>query len=160
VPEVFLSWLREPAGRSRPTLAFRRYLPHEPGYVVPAAEADFAALYSSGGFSEIVLSLTAGPEHGQDWGFLERCAADIIVITGGRSAAGVLEAWHLRVLAKQSSVTSLYRRLRRKIGALCKKGMRHRDTGTQYPDLFWHSPAAPFELRRSLADAHSVYVGA
>lgn len=104
--------------------------------------------YNEGGYNKIYVSKGKTPSKPQDWSFLEKEAAHLIEITGGRMEKKVLEQSTLRPLARESEMVALFKTLVRLLDKKSAKGARL--NSYPYPKVRSETGAEVLELYSNL----------
>jgi hypothetical protein len=153
-PESLFALVGDLATQYQMIVTFRRFeSPRGPaGFRVVAAGDELARIYHDGGYSEFLLSVSAKPRHEQDWEFPSSVAEQILEFTGGRVAGKEVEECVARPLAKQTEVSRQFEALRRRLDAVCDRGVVEPKTDTRYAKVYWERELSGlgFVLRPSL----------
>jgi hypothetical protein len=104
--------------------------------------------YNEGGYSVIYVSKGKAPAKPTDWAFLDKEAARLIEIAGGRTEKKALEMSVLRPMAKKSEMEALFKKLTRLLDKASTKGARL--NGQPYPKIRIETGAEDLELYEDL----------
>jgi hypothetical protein len=139
IPTVVLfETITDVARSHKAHLVLQRFEGAHGGAALSVVEASHLAAheYLRGGYQLVYLVASRrAPASEQDWGFIDREAANLLEFAGARQRGQDLEQVTIRPVAKKTNVATLFAATRAAIVASCKRGMRL--NGRLYPKIFY-----------------------
>lgn len=109
--------------------------PSEYGFFALSPGEDVAEAYQRAEGAVLYLSLGGVPRAPRDWAFLEREAAQLLELSGGRSRGFDLGQAILRCVAKSSQARPLFTAMKARLTQSCARGVTI--GGQRYPRIYY-----------------------